>query len=528
LFDFDYPKVKHSLGQAALQDPYPAWILDSQGVIRAANLMAFWLWDTINPGEPIRPGALLGNSIFTIFAGNFKRIPVEENSEFYAKKSAVVKRLSNELGTDSSLYAPFIAAMKNDPLRAQIYEQAVLYPDREWDYTFSIAPPGTRGNSSSELLAFQVTIFRLEGHDGFLATYTPTKATLPVIEELYSRLTDQYSDGVFIQPGDTQQGDVESKQSLEPPESLYHEYYPAIIHDPLWYITGENKAQLLLVGESVKGRHFFELFFAPQLREWMGPLQETSAPRAIRYFDIFTAGFLREDHELHAGYEQVMKHLLQQDAFRTILEISRKLSIRIVIPENRHDPFYTCRVILPWSLSHEIALQFRCMVRLLRNNLLVYTDMGDYQITLVPENYQTEVALILLCLASTAPAQDEATSFSQLLWLLAIMKTIEERLSMEDGADTEWEPEAAFGRIRNQLDTRFRKHTEDETGRIIAGLKEVIETLDGRGMIEKRVLLGMLGHLTAANTRLDQLSTFLAEELERSRSLEEKLPGRLL
>ncbi len=50
---FDYPKVKHSLGQAALQDPYPAWILDSQGVIHAANLMTFWLWDTINPGEPI-------------------------------------------------------------------------------------------------------------------------------------------------------------------------------------------------------------------------------------------------------------------------------------------------------------------------------------------------------------------------------------------------------------------------------------------------------------------------------------------
>ena len=495
MFDFDYPKVKHSLGQAALQDPYPAWILDSQGVIHAANLMAFWLWDTINPGEPIRPGALLGNSAFNIFAGNFKRIPVEGNSEFYAKKSAVVKRLSNEPGTDSSLYAPFIAAMKNDPLRAQIYEQAVLYPDREWDYTFSIAPPGIRGNSNSELLAFQVTIFRLEGYTGFLATYTPARATLPVIEELYSRLTDQYSDGVFIQPGDTREGDVESKQSPGPSESLYHEYYPAIIHDPLWYITGENKAQLLLVGESVKGRHFFELFFAPQLREWMGPLQETSAPRAIRYFDIFTAGFLREDHELHAEYERVMKHLLHLDAFRTILEISRKLSIRIVIPENRHEPFYTCRVILPWPLSHEIALQFRCMVRFLRNNLLVYTDMWDYQITLVPENYQTEVALILLCLASTAPAQDEATSFSQLLWLLAIMKAIEERLSMEDGADTEWEPEAAFGRIRNQLDTRFRKHTEDETGRVIAKLREVIETLDGRGMIEKRVLLGMLGHL---------------------------------
>src|SRR5258708_37339805 len=106
------------------------------------------------------------------------------------------------------------------------------------------------------------------------------------------------------------------------------------------------------------------------------------------------------------------------------------------------------------------------------------------------------------------------------------MKAIEERLSMEDGADTEWEPEAAFGRIRNQLDTRFRKHTEDETGRVIAKLREVIEALDGRGMIKKRVLLGMLGYLTAANTHLAQLRTFLTEELERHRSIEEKLPGR--
>jgi len=523
LYDFDYPKVKHSLGQAALQDPYPAWFLDSRGVIYAANLMAFWLWDMINPGEPIRPGALLGKSAFTILAGNLKRIPVEENSEFYAKRSAAVKRLSDKLGTDSLLYAPFITAMKNDPLLAQIYEQAVLYPDREWDYTLSIAPPRIMGNNNSKLLIFQVTVFRLEGDAGFLATYTPTRATLPVVEELYSLLTDQYNDRVFIQPGDNPQGDVESNQLPGPSESLYHEYYPSLIHDPLWYITGENKAQRLLVGASMKGRHFFELFFAPQLREWLGPLQETSAPRALRYFDMFTAGFLREDHELHAGYEQVMKHLLHLDAFRNVLEVSRKLSIRIFIPENRHEPFYTCRVILPWPLSYEIALQFRCMVRLLHKNLLVYTDMWDYQVTLLPENYQTEVALILMLLASTAPARDEATAFSQLLWLLAMMKTIEERLSMEDRADAGWEPEAAFGRIRNQLDTKFSKHTEDETGMVVAELREVIETLDSRGMIEKKVLLGMLGHLTAANTYLAQLSAFIIEELEGCRSID--VPG---
>src|SRR5947209_11492604 len=73
MFDFDLPKIRHSLGQAALQDPYPAWFVDTRGVIYAANLMAFWLWDTLRPGEPMRPDALLGNSIFNVLADNIGR-----------------------------------------------------------------------------------------------------------------------------------------------------------------------------------------------------------------------------------------------------------------------------------------------------------------------------------------------------------------------------------------------------------------------------------------------------------------------
>src|SRR5260370_24815657 len=83
-------------------------------------------------------------------------------------------------------------------------------------------------------------------------------------------------------------------------EDAYRTYYPTIIHDQLWYITGENKAQRLLVGVSVVGMHFLELFFAPQIRQWLGPLQETSAPRTIRYFDRFTVTYLRDEHALHA------------------------------------------------------------------------------------------------------------------------------------------------------------------------------------------------------------------------------------
>src|SRR5437588_12584638 len=107
MFYFDYPKVKHSLAQTALQDPYPALYIDTQGVIRGSNLMAFWLWNTLHLSEPIRPGTLLGISIFSIYANNFQRIPIEQNEEFYTKKSSMVKRMK----TDSSMapiYDPFI------------------------------------------------------------------------------------------------------------------------------------------------------------------------------------------------------------------------------------------------------------------------------------------------------------------------------------------------------------------------------------------------------------------------------------
>jgi len=74
-------------------------------------------------------------------------------------------------------------------------------------------------------------------------------------------------------------------------------------------------------------------FFAPQLHEWMGPIQETSAPRAIKYFTEFTSTFLNEEHELHDQYAQTMTRLLQLPDFRYMLDVSRKLPIRLYIPD---------------------------------------------------------------------------------------------------------------------------------------------------------------------------------------------------
>jgi len=157
------------------------------------------------------------------------------------------------------------------------------------------------------------------------------------------------------------------------------------------------------------------------------------------------------------------------------------------------------------------------MVRFIHKNLLVYTDIRYYQLTLVPENYETEAALILLHLGPSAPTQDDAsdaTSFMQFLWLLAVMKTVKEGLTRKDGGgDTRWEPESAFGCIHNELAAKYSKLTEDAPAKLIGGFREIVEVLDGDGLVDKRVLLSMLHSFTATQVHLGRLHAFLAEEI---------------
>src|SRR5574340_514439 len=160
MFYFDYPKVKHSLARTALQDPYPAWFIDAQGVIRGANLMAFWLSGTLKFPEPIKRDALLGKSIFNIFMNNFKRTPKEHNIESYSKKSSMIKRLKTQSNVELPVYEHFVAATKRDPQLEKIYEEASLYPDKEWEHPLYIMSPDNK--DTSQLLKFQITKYRLE------------------------------------------------------------------------------------------------------------------------------------------------------------------------------------------------------------------------------------------------------------------------------------------------------------------------------------------------------------------------------
>ena len=114
----DYPRVKQSLGIAALRDAYPTLFLDLHGNICGVNPLTLWLWGALKAGESFHPERLLGFNALTMAAQQFHRIPVELNREFYTKRSAVVKR--QDAHSQMTTYAPFIAAMRSDPARAEI------------------------------------------------------------------------------------------------------------------------------------------------------------------------------------------------------------------------------------------------------------------------------------------------------------------------------------------------------------------------------------------------------------------------
>ncbi len=494
MFNFVYPKVKYSLGKAALQDPCPACFLDPHGVITVANLLAFWLWNALTPGEPVRPETLLGTNIFTILAHNMERMPVDLNIEAFTKGSAQVKHaVRSKLSAE---YAPFVEAMKAHPGLAYIYENASAHPENEWEYPVWITAPGK--NQGNTLLKFLVTNYRLEGNSGFLVTYMPDAATLQTIEEQYSVLMRDYGAQKYLVASDIDriQEQTTSRSDFRSPT---RSYYPTFIHDSLWYITKENKAQQLLVGQSSAGAHFFEMLFSPQLQEWMGPLQETTGPRAIRYFETFTDDYRKASHEFHRQYVQTIERLHQNPAFSRMLEISHNLNPHINLPERLSEPFYTCRVIMPWLLSPSIMLHFRSMAQLLYEGLLVHTDEHPCQVTLVPEDYVTEVALIFLYLAFTVSRLDDlATDYlKQILWLLTILKTVQEGLA--DGSEhmSDWEPDTAFARIYATLNATFSHYGGDAADQVIEEIREIARLLEDEYMLKEELPLLLEGFLGA-------------------------------
>ena len=154
---------------------------------------------------------------------------------------------------------------------------------------------------------------------------------------------------------------------------------------------------------------------------------------------------------------------------------------------------------------------------------MVQSDIRDYQITLVPENFETEVALILLHVQSASKHMygdnNGVPLFVQFEWLLSVMRTVKEGISGGDEEeDTSWEPESAFARIYDKMVIELNEHTSDKLDVMTAESREIIEELDRKNIVNTLSVLDMLYNLTSTIGSMDQLSNFLMSEIENSKS----------
>ncbi len=507
----DYPRIKQSLGVAALRDGYPTLFLDPSGIIRGVNPLALWLWGVLQEGEPFYPERLLGIHAFTQVAHQLHRIPVEQNREFYIKRSAIAKRQDEQ--SQRTAYAPFIAAIHADPARSTLYESAPLYPEQEWEYPLTIAHP----SQSDTMLTFQTSVYRLEEDGGFLVVYYPIDGTVPVVEERNSELIERLGKVISVQVAQQKQAEPDKMLYDTGYHMFYREYFPRIIQDPLWYLCGENKAHRLMMDMSVVGLHFFELFLAPLVHHFLGAIHDSTAPRALKYFDTFTAPYMREGHDLHAQYEQTMQRLAQLKEFGPLLERLRRWKIylnpiaQMNLATGSDEPFYTCRVILPWRFDPDVHLQFKSMVRFLFDTgMAPQTDRRNYEVTLVPENYETDVAMLLLPLLDAPPEDIEDTGASrQFLWLLALLRVVEEAMETTD-ENIDWEPEEPFARIYSELLAR-KGQTEEKA--ILTEIRATLQWLERKGKVSKASLLTLLRSAILTRPRLRPLIDFLGQKL---------------
>lgn len=171
--------------EKSLRQPNPSWLLTPHGIVVAANVQAFWLWDADEPSD------ILGVNAFDILSRNLGRIPIEDNVRFFQSKTAQVKLLAETFG--SGFYTAFIEAMQRDPYLRKIYvEQQKLSRQERWSngqlqYTLQI----TLARSSGTLLKFQVTLSSLYGKLGYLATclpYDDCRDTETLVQEEKSRV----------------------------------------------------------------------------------------------------------------------------------------------------------------------------------------------------------------------------------------------------------------------------------------------------------------------------------------------------
>src|SRR5258706_7839720 len=462
-----YPPTTKELANARLQGDrgyWPAWLLDTNATIIAANLLSFSLWQALPAHqEEFDKSSLLGRNVFEIVCQpkNMKRIAMpHRTTDSWSTKILVYRKLEENL--PSSVVANFKEVILNHPILRLIYEYASLELDEEWSYCLKILSSQSVVNleNQDEYLQFEVYVERIienNEHLGYIVTYQPLKKLIKLIEKEYQQLLDLYGKEEFVQ----YQG-IDSMDKVK----KYPTFYPSFHQDYLWYLIEENHAHELLAGKSYQGQHFFDLFLPGPIRDKLGvSLANTAGRRAMKWFFILTAPYQKQDPPRHAQYEMLMQRLLAIPEFREMFEefwMTVKPFDLAEIPQEGV-PSYAMEMDGLYSAS---PLSFDSVPHFLRKQL------PEYYVTLVPRNDETKASLILLHLEDTI-AIPEDTELAQLLWGLAVVKTLKEGITIEL-SEAEWEPVDTFRRILNELKDVFHHPTETTLKDITLQMKRAV------------------------------------------------------
>lgn len=171
----DHGPSSPDAASAALLHEIPAWTLDSNGNIQAANRLALGVWD-------LAPRSFQGVNVFDVFADNVDRLAHLDNDIFWRAKF----RVEHAISPDG---LPVFRALRQRYPRLDSIHRMMQFEgtqDRIWEYIIRIDDPA----NPRQTLDFRTTVSLIltdEGAEvGFLAEYDP----LPGSDQTRARLDE--------------------------------------------------------------------------------------------------------------------------------------------------------------------------------------------------------------------------------------------------------------------------------------------------------------------------------------------------
>ena len=301
-----------------------------------------------------------------------------------------------------------------------------------------------------------------------------------------------------------------SQRKAHPIESLiayhYPTYYPFIIQDCLWNIIGENEAHVYMVGKAMTGRNLLEIFFALDVRPMLDDWEQTTR-RALWYFFISTTGLFEnlqqnnppEYARLHSEYKQLLKRLSVWPDFAEMYKPKEIAKEELQFPDSQGAPFQACELTLMCHLSPLVRLRFQTIVQVLSENAAITIHEA-----LVPQNEETKAALILMQLASPSVQKPDVsdTLLRQAIWVLAVLKTVDEGLVMTN-INNQWEPKATVRRLFVAFSARYDKPGSEAL--LAEQIHFTLGELEKRNTVRKKAMVDMMIHLDQHNFFIKQL-----------------------